>query len=72
MANSECLIEKSDIELKMKMKVDELTKTYEAKIEKVVKRREEKKQHDEYVKYVKARYEEVRGGETSKTLKLLA
>jgi WD40 repeat protein len=57
----DALIEKSDIELKMKMKVDELTKKYEAKIDKLVNRRvREKKQQEEYVKYVKTRYEEVR------------
>ena len=44
----------------MKMRVDELTKKYEAKIDKLVNRRvREKKQQEEYVKYVKNRYDEV-------------
>ncbi len=56
----DALIEKSDIQLKMKMRVDELTKKYEAKIDKLVNRRvREKKQQEEYVKYVKNRYDEV-------------
>ena len=48
----DALIEKSDIQLKMKMRVDELTKKYEAKIDKLVNRRvREKKQQEEYYKY---------------------
>jgi cilia- and flagella-associated protein 57 len=69
----DALIDKSDLEMKLRLEISELKQTYEARIEKLeAKSKREKKQQDEYAAYIKNRYEEVRDKSESAQDKELA